>query len=406
MKKIHIAFLLIHNSELLRDTSLKTIFNAAVSDPTCQVSVLSESFDPNAKKRLEDYLISIGEKPDAAKHYQCCDVNNRLTLDVRRLSIDVIFTVNPYERKITFTINEMCHKLKVCYVNYGIEMDKSSGEVGYVRSLKNAFRFFYTSEDERDIYQINFGLENNHKFIKSGSPKFDFILDREKIRQKGEKIWSSGLNSGRKKIIITSHHQDKLAPWSNGNFIEHHKFFLQLPKKYPEIDFIMRFHPNLFPSLKNFHSWDDAMIDEWKKDFCSNRNARIYDGDYEPLFLTSDAMITSALSFVALYPLTKKPFLFITKKDGSHFNSFGKKLISSNYKGRSEQDIINFIENVVIKGNDELYEKRAQVVKEIIPIAEGGNGNFIKNYIKEEILKERQKSQMNACLVRETLRKV
>jgi hypothetical protein len=84
------------------------------------------------------------------------------------------------------------------------------------------------------------------------------------------------------------------------------------------------------------------------------------ESEYVDLFLTSDAMIHDSGSFMIEYLYIGKPPLFTVKdKDiRDRFNLFGKLGFEQLYHANNENDIIAFIEDVVINGNDPKNEMR------------------------------------------------
>ena len=77
--------------------------------------------------------------------------------------------------------------------------------------------------------------------------------------------------------------------------------------------------------------------------------------------MNSDAMILDSISFLAEYLYVHKPLLFL-QGPKQQFNEFGKMLIDVHYcaDGNDEKAIEYFIQEVVLKGHDELYKKREQ----------------------------------------------
>jgi len=78
-------------------------------------------------------------------------------------------------------------------------------------------------------------------------------------------------------------------------------------------------------------------------------------------------MIQDSGSFIAEYHVSGHPQCYILRDQNtelSQFNDFGREMLSHTYKAYSEQDIINFIENVVLVGNDPMKEDREKFAKE------------------------------------------
>ena len=78
-------------------------------------------------------------------------------------------------------------------------------------------------------------------------------------------------------------------------------------------------------------------------------NGLLCEGDYNDLFLTSDAMIHDSMSFIAEYLYVMKPSLFLMNDPDieNRLNDFGRMAVRQHYHAYNEQDISDFIENVV-----------------------------------------------------------
>ena len=89
-------------------------------------------------------------------------------------------------------------------------------------------------------------------------------------------------------------------------------------------------------------------------------NCQLEESSYVDLFLTSDAMIHDCGSFTTEYLFTKKPVMYLIKNNDfiSKFSTFGLMSFNNHYHGRTEDDVRNFIESVVINGNDTMREQR------------------------------------------------
>ncbi len=168
-----------------------------------------------------------------------------------------------------------------------------------------------------------------------------------------------------KKIIISAHHTMYIGPSNKGikfsNFLRYYDFYLRLAKMYPDIDFIFRPHPVFLERLKFF--WPQEMIDEYLAKIEALPNMVLHtDPNYFDLFAISDAMLNDCGSFTAEYLFTGKPMGLLSKGsdiDEENYNEyFGIKCANLHYKLHTEIEIINFIEDVVIKENDFMKEER------------------------------------------------
>lgn len=181
-------------------------------------------------------------------------------------------------------------------------------------------------------------------------------------------------NKTRKNIIISPHHT--ITSWPDlkiSNFIEFSDFFLELPLLYPDIDFIFRPHPLLFEVIsQNLDLWHDN-IEAYLAKIGKIPNM-IYDtnSSYMETFNKSDALIHDCGSFLAEYLYTEKPMLFIANKakETNAFSKHGEELLKHIYSAYSKDDIINFIDEIIVNNNDFMKQKRIAFA----------NKNIIKNY--------------------------
>lgn len=173
----------------------------------------------------------------------------------------------------------------------------------------------------------------------------------------------------RKKIIICPHHT--VFGWKAldiSNFLRYKDFFVELPRKYPEIDFVFRPHPLLFSNLLEKGLWSQQQIDDYLERMTAAPNM-VYDnsGDYFELFANSDAMIHDCSSFIGEYLFTGKPCCYMLKslKDIKKvMNPMGVNCMKNYYKAFSEKDILKFIDEVVVSGNDPMKEARERFCAE------------------------------------------
>lgn len=141
----------------------------------------------------------------------------------------------------------------------------------------------------------------------------------------------------------------------------HHEM-MDIARQYNgRIQFAFKPHPRLFTELCNHPSWGkekaQAYYNWWKK----GANTQLETGPYVSLFKGSDAIIHDSGSFTAEYQLTGKPAMFTTQdmsKSEKSLNALGKAALRVHYPGKCREDILSFLDNVVLKGDDPMQEKR------------------------------------------------
>ena len=143
---------------------------------------------------------------------------------------------------------------------------------------------------------------------------------------------------------------------------------LRLPEEFPEVDFVFRPHPLLFVRLADPKWWGAERVAAYCERMKAHPNVEFQQGgDYFATFAESDALIHDCASFLAEYFYTGRPQCFMLegmKTVDRHFLPFSRRLLDHVYKAFSEPDIVAFVRDVVLKGEDPLAEGRARFAAE------------------------------------------
>ncbi len=293
---------------------------------------------------------------------------------------DIISFENPYD-SMTF---------KYYKINYAIKHNKLTffNSYAYQGKLKYDIEVLIKSDEYSLFWKLFVDnpvtVEQSKEFQKikganvvlSGYCKMDkFIINNEN-------------HNKRKTIMIAPHHtvQTNIGNLHISNFLSYSDFFLELPALYPNIDFIFRPHPLLYYTLCKKEVWGPEKTNLYFDRISSFKNVTYsYDGEYFSDFNKSDALIDDCGSFLAEYFYTNKPQCYLLKEDLSNnqeFSDFGKELFNYIYTAYNQKDIIYFIDEVVLKDNDYLFNKRKEYANKNIIINYPNVSSFIYNYIK------------------------
>ena len=111
-------------------------------------------------------------------------------------------------------------------------------------------------------------------------------------------------------------------------------------------------------------------------------NAKIdFQKEYLTTFYSSDFLITDISSIISEYFLTKKPIIYCHRTN--HFNHLGSKMAEGFYWVHNWEELKNAIE-MLKRGEDPLFEKRQQIIRDNFYINPNGAGNTIKEIIKKD----------------------
>ena len=182
---------------------------------------------------------------------------------------------------------------------------------------------------------------------------------------------------------------EKSVRWST--FLLYADDMMSTIRKNKDIHFIFRPHPLLKTNLYNHLEWGKERTDKYYEELLSLPNVELSVGDYIEQFCKSDALIHDGGGFMAEYIYTQKPCLYLSNYiceyiDKNRFNELGIAAWKAHYHAYGKNDIDNFIEHVVIEGNDSMRKQRAEVLHTYLaPTQSGSVAENITGIIKSEI---------------------
>lgn len=278
--------------------------------------------------------------------------------ELRKLNPDVLFYPQPYLRIYddAYEYDKFRTRL-LCYCPYAFWM--TIGDWSYNLPLHNyAWKLFYSTDLHRkDAKTYAFNKGRNVEVV--GYPNADDFLSGNH-----KDIWKSQ-NVKKKRIIYAPHFTIfKGGLLEQSNFLWLGEFMQEIAEKYADkIQFVFKPHPRLFSELCRHNDWGKEKAKAYYGRWDSMENGQLQTGEFIDLFMTSDAMIHDSGSFTIEYHYSGKPVMYvadnieeqITKK-----NDLGKEAMLLHYIGKTKQDIIDFIENVVLMDDDPMKAKREE----------------------------------------------
>lgn len=170
-------------------------------------------------------------------------------------------------------------------------------------------------------------------------------------------------NTPKKRIIWAPHYSIKDEGFLHRNsFMWLSEFMWSIASSYQDrIQIAFKPHPRLKTELYAAKGWGKEKTDQYYARWENGSNTQLETGSYIDLFKTSDAMIHDSSSFTVEYHLTGNPVLFISEDLGDvleRLNPFGQEAIRAHYKGNTEKEIVDFIESVVLRGEDPMKDER------------------------------------------------
>lgn len=273
---------------------------------------------------------------------------------------DIVYVANPYDIMVNkvHTIQYLSTKnVLPIYISYGPNVDQYSYDILIPQiEISLYWKVFADTTISYKDYQ-KYELIHGKNVVLTGYAKMD---DLAKYEQK---------YNSKKTIIIAPHHTINMPSLPLSNFLNNYDFILELPKKYPEVNFIFRPHPLLITTMINLGYWTQEQADDYIRKLEDMGVKYSYGGDYLKTFAESDALIHDCSSFVMEYLYTGKPCCFFAKKNYKDvFGTLGKACLKYYYLSFNREKICNFIENIVLKENDTLAKERQKFVAEKIAL--------------------------------------
>lgn len=295
----------------------------------------------------------------------------------------LVFFNNPYSKMAHFYHHITYFKDKnvlTMYVNYGFFTVKFGRTIVKTDFYNYLWKVCIDSE-------INFLDVTEHQAIKGSNAMVTGYVKMDKLKD------ATIHKKNRKLVIISPHHT--VLGWKAldiSNFLSYSDFFVRLPSMFPEIDFVFRPHPLLFSNLLDNKIWSKEEIDDYLKRIQENTNLRYDDsGEYLELFANSDAMIHDCASFIGEYLFTEKPCCYMLKNK-EEINEvllpMGMKCMENYYKAYCEEDIVAFLNEVVVKGIDPLKDKRVLFSKNELKFNYPNATDMVIETIKEALGKK------------------
>ena len=272
--------------------------------------------------------------------------------DARRaepLDADLVFSSVLYEDQTLpdYAVERLSRRalVAIVYYGYGGLFFTNEQKTPLLPNVTFAWRYFVSNEATRAMSVArNPALAASARAV--GYCKMDRLASvRPHVR-------------ARRRVILCPHHTidrdaDGLAL---STFLQHADMYLELPAQFPEIDFVFRPHPHLFPRLSTAKWWGAEKTDAYRAKMASFPNVEFQQGgDYFETFADSDALIHDCGSFLAEYFYTGKPQCYLLADDATvdrQFLPFGRKLLEHVERAYARGDVEAFIRRVVLSGDD------------------------------------------------------
>ena len=279
-------------------------------------------------------------------------------VDIRRsLDPDIVFYAQPYHgvfhprhQFLNFTDRLLA------YNPYGFQQTRDKWLFDQV-FCNVAWKLYYVNScnaDDARLYMRNRG----RNVVIVGYPDADRYMAAG-----GADAWKGGEHR-RKRLIWAPHFTlaNDGSAMSRSNFLAVSGLMLDIARRYADrLRIAFKPHPGLFTELCNHPDWGEQRARDYYKAWETMENTQLETGGFVELFRGSDAMIHDCGSFVVDYLYFGKPVMYLTsdmEKTRSYGNAVCREAYDVHYAGNGDGDIIGFIDNVVLGGDDPLAARR------------------------------------------------
>lgn len=389
--KLKVVFLVIHKSVWKVDPVFRRMLEDKFFDPVilvCPYTVFGE------QRMLEDMYSSIRYFEERGYPVlSSYDQNENRWLSLDELNPDIVFFTNPHDVTRKEYYEDAYLNYLSAYVPYHHEVGLYENNVTqYDQFFHNAvWKIFVPHECSRDTYR-NYSQARAKNVEVTGYPMCEALFNSS--NKVG--VWKEHA-SGKLKIIWAPHHTIDSPELPYSRFLQYAEFFKSLAIKYRDkISWSFKPHPILKSKLYLHRDWGEIKTDQYYEFWKDNDFSQLDEGEYEDLFIQSDAMIHDCGSFLAEYLYLNKPVAYMIGEDDGYkrfYNEFGLRAIEACIKARNEQDIENFITGLLPENKGEQDEacknRTAFLAREVYPYFRDVNpSEKIVELIKLQVIHE------------------
>lgn len=339
------------------------IFDKLISDNRFDVSLVFCPFSSYCTDETEFFFSKVKEYFSNAgvTLYDASDNVNAKSI-AERLNPDIIFYPQHYEVQFSnyWDIKNFKDRL-VCYIPYGL----------YTLNVKWAYRSVFNTIGWRMYYASSIHKSNAARLSYEFGHNVRVVGEPHADEFRKTQLSFPWPDNGRKRIIYAPHFRiignDLL---NRPSFLWTADIMLDIALNYrDQLQIAFKPHPRLFSELCKHPDWGEEKARNYYEQWKKMPNTQFENGDFIELFKSSDALIHDCGSFTAEYQYTKKPCMFLTKDEEDVRKTlceFGNSCLDNHYIGSSREDIVWFIDNVILAGVDPKMQQRDMFYNEYL----------------------------------------
>jgi len=284
--------------------------------------------------------------------------------DIKKtLDPDIVFFTTPYrDVHPQYYYYHFADRL-TCFVPYAF-CSLNLYELNYHPISVNQYGMNFAETPFHLGFAQKYAASKGKNFVVTGYPGTEVYLDKDYV---SPDVWKTK-NAQMKRVIWAPHHTiDGSDNFQVSTFLDYYEKMLDIAEHYKDkIHFA--FKPHQLLKFKLIQLWGEERTNAYYQRWETMENGQLEEADYRDLFIHSDAIMHDSGGFTTEYLFTKKPAMYFTRHENYEdmFNDFGKLSFQQYYKAGNADDIIRFLEEVVLKGNDPMKESREKFFEEYL----------------------------------------
>lgn len=358
-EKVRVVFLAIHSSVWKVDS----VFQRMLNDPYFEPEILVCPYVLFGEERMQQDM-EHAYQHFKQKKYPVTKAKREdgSWIKLEEMKPDILFFTNPYKLTKDIYYTAAFSNYLSCYVPYYYMATKHAGDerVEYDNML-----FLHAWK----VYWPHVFCDQTHKQLSPnkgengltlGYPAVENLYTKKKLLSANE-VWKKQTKDP-KRIVFAPHHTIEDSTNSLSSFLAFGEFIQALAIEYKDnVQWSFKPHPILKSKLYLHPLWGEEKTDKYYKFWQEEEYTQLDEGEYDDLFLSSDALIHDCSSFIVEYAFTRKPCLFLINQNdlSGLLNEFGEGVIQIYEKAKAAQDIEDFVNRVIAETIRTDEKKRA-----------------------------------------------
>lgn len=304
-----------------------------------------------------------------------------------QINPDILFYPQPYDYMYPANHDFFLFKDKLlCYIPYAVNVIKEQHNLYDLIYQNLAWKVYCPLHYEKEKAKIT-ARNHGRNWIVSGYANLDRYLSDEV-----NDVWKIKDRSIKRLIWAPHFTIAKELSWleARSNFLWMSRLMLDVAERYKDrLQIAFKPHPRLKSELYHHPEWGKEKTDRYYEQWSTMDNTQLETGDFVDLFKSSDAMIHDCGSFTAEYLFVNKPVAFTVSDLASlkeDHSDFGRMALDQHYIVGNEEEVLSFIEDVVLGGSDTMAQQRTAFFETVLrPNVNGKTSQFIVEDIKKSL---------------------